>query len=197
MTKKNPLLWDGFANATITMGAAGLARHFVENVIDFHNLVESQILGDDGRQCKIYFLACTVIYESEDPFSIVPLIVQTNGTITDTVDLTAEEIRVNLDSAIDDVFGFKKLPNFRKPLVASRVPSLDSTSASGREFQIRLHAEVPAFALQILNKTTESERLQDIHLVVHGTASANNQVIEQKNFYYLEYDLHSKPLILR
>lgn len=132
---------------------------FTENLVNLHSMIEA-ISGADGVQIQVSAMRIHIrLYiesEVQDAFCIIPVIVQTVGTWTSTADLANNTIRQMLDSCIGDVLGYTPLGSLR---VSKLLPTHDS-HISGMEFTL----SIPQHILQLLNKETESERLQ--HLLV-------------------------------
>jgi hypothetical protein len=121
-------------------------------------------------------------------------VVQTTGTWTDTVDINQYIIDKILDSCIDDVFGYQLLGD---KSVSRRVPTNAATSATGLEFAVQRCVEIPGNLLQILNKESETERLQSLFFGVVGNAITASQVIHLKWFTEIHFVGVAKKIILR
>jgi hypothetical protein len=133
------------------------------------------LTGADGQKAKILAVNVTHRCYSEENFAIMPLIIQTAGTITDSVAIAQPTQDVGLDSAIDDVFGYQPLSKFLR--TSRRVPTRDAQAAAGTEHALQFAYTIPGNILQILNKELETERLQDLYVVLHGFHFANSQTI--------------------
>lgn len=180
MTKQQSRLYAAHLSDTVTMGAAGAGKAFADNLYNLHDQLEA-ILAADGQKAKCSRIVAHFRVTSESVFSVAPIIVQTAGNFTDTVDLASGIVDVNLDSCIDDVFGYLLQGNILP--VARRIPSSDSTAASGQEMGREFAYQVPGHIIQLLNKEVETEKLQNLFLGLYGVAAGNNQLI------YIEIDL--------
>jgi hypothetical protein len=157
------------------MGAAGAGEAFVEKLNNLYDVLEG-ILALDGAKPRVSMIRLTVQAKSESFFALLPVIIQTAGTITDTVDIDVDQIEdKSINPCIDDVFGYKNLSNFFK--TSRRAPSEDSTAATGLEYVCQFSTMIPGNFIQILNKETETERLQDLYQVLYGFCSENNQAV--------------------
>lgn len=196
MARKRPserIFSSNFANDTITMGAAGGALAFLDLLVELHSQLES-IAGEDGARAYAHGIRLLILMESENFFTAVPLAIQTIGTITDTVDLNNSVLDQDLNSAINDVFGYQTLGPMR---ASRRVPTLDATSASGKEHMVLLTVDIPGNLLLLLNKEVETERLQNLSICIWGIATENNQVITVKGFDWIRYTERRKAIVLR
>jgi hypothetical protein len=183
------------SQATITGGAGAAFSHFVEGLFNLHTTIEG-IASADGQKTKVKSIRLTVRAWSRNTFHTMPVIVQTAGTITDTVDLETYFIQdVNLDQVIDDVFGYQNLfPNIK---TSRRVPTTNPTADTGYITASEYSVEIPGNILQILNKETETERLQNLHLVLYGGMHADNQVIILNKRIDIKFINTRKTIILR
>jgi len=178
---------------TITAGAAGSLKGQVTAVKNLSTLVEG-ILALEGAKPKVQSIQVQLRAYSEENFTLSPFIVQTAGTITDTVDIDAYIQDLTLDPAIDDVFGFQSLGITRN---AKRVPSMDASGASGKELAIETTILIPGNVLEIINKEAETERLQNLYLVLITRPKSNNQVIEINTLMVTDFVVVRKGIVLR
>ena len=194
MTKQKQRKYLHHTSTSITGGASGINKHFVEAIQNIHTTVEN-ILSADGQKSKISAFWFTFRLDSEEKFGVLPVIVQTAGTITDTIDLASNIEDVNLDSCIDDVFGYQNLARVTK--VARRIPSQDGSAAGGREHGLEFTVQVPGNFIQILNKEVETERLQNLYMVLYGFLADNDQVLHIKTTTEIDFVGVRKTIILR
>lgn len=74
---------------------------------------------------------------------------------------------------------------------------MDSTSATGREEEIKFTTIIPGDILTKINKIAESERLQQLKMAAIGLSTENNQVIYLDYFLEVDYVKVKKSLLLR
>lgn len=177
----------------VAMGAAGGNKMFVSNVVNLNTLVETTV-GTDGKRALVSKMTWFCRFYSSKNFLFIPLIVQTAGTVSDTVDLDFNTIRQSLDSAISDVYGYQTLGNFRFP---KRVPADDYTSSSPEHFGTELTLELPQNIRQLLNKETETERLQDLYFVIVGLATGNSQQIDLNTAVEIQFVESRRAIVIR
>jgi hypothetical protein len=197
MNRKQPQHHVSFTNTTVTMGAAGAGRAFVENIQHLYNLVEG-ISSADGLKTQVQSVRFTFRMYSESNFSILPIVLQTAGNFTDTVDIditTYISTDRQIDQAVDDVFGFYPLSQFFK--TSRRVPTSDASAATGKEHSLQFSVDIPRHLIVQLNKETETERLQNLFLGFLGLAYSNDQVIIFTTIMETRYVLIRKNIILR
>jgi len=146
---------------------------FVENLANLHDLLET-IRSEDGNQILASKIRISYrLYEPEEAlvaqaqgYMVVPVAVQTAGTITDTVNLAIpSNIGTMLNTATDDVFGYQLL---KKPADVSRTRAGPGNTGDSL-FTVESSVEVPGNLLFILNKETETERLQNIFFCLVGS----------------------------
>jgi hypothetical protein len=178
---------------TITGGGSSLGTTFAENLEALHNLIEG-ILSVDGYKPKVSSIKIHLRMYSEQVFSIQPIVVQTAGTFSDTVDNANSVVETLLNDAIDDVFGYQRIGNVS---TAKRVPTSDASSSSGTELGIQRTVEIPGNILGILNKEVETERLQALYFGFVGIMTANTQNITVESCVEVTYSTISKKIILR
>jgi hypothetical protein len=182
---------ESITQTNVSFGVAGANKEAIESLGDLHTIVENLGSASDGIRKKINKFLIHVRMYSNEQFAVQPLAVQTAGTITDTVDLSGHEADQNLDTAIDDLFGFQKLsPNWKQ---SRKVPHFDATYDFGCEFTI----EIPQHLRNILNKEAETERLQNLYAVLHIIATQNSQVIRLDVLREIEFYGERKNIVLR
>jgi len=168
-------------------------RGFAQNVKDLHGLVES-IRAADGIQIQVSEIRMAVRITglaNKDPFGLVPVAVQTAGTFTSNDSVSYRVIAEMLDQAIDDVFGYQPLsePKFSRLLVKS-----DSTSAyQGLEFTL----VIPSNILQLLNKESETERLQTAYVGFVGVVHDTDDTLTFHVTTSVKYTERRKKLVIR
>lgn len=178
----------------ITAGASGADLVYVDSLMNLHTAMEG-ILAADGQKPKVQSVTLTIRAYSNDLFGMCPIIVQTAGSFMDTVDLAGKIVDVNLDSVIDDVYGYQLL--HQNVGTSRRLPTDDATASPsngfGREFTVTL----PQNAIQLLNKEIETERLQSLYFAVYGFLTENNQVITLSCNFHVKFKAIRKTIILR
>ena len=187
---KNNRTYNDFVVNAITLTTAN--RYFAENLKDLSALLES-IAALEGAKAQVSKLFITFRIVSKSNFAITPLIVQTAGTFADTVDSELKIIDKLLDAAIDDVFGYQRLQPMK---VARKVPVNDNAVDTEANFALQFSLEIPSNVLQILNKESETERLQNIYLGLIGHARTL-EPIDCVTYWNIDYKTVSKKIILR
>ena len=195
MTKQQTRSFISYFLDTVTFGGSGAGHESVSNFQNLHTAIEG-ILAADGQKAKVASVSFHQRMYSESVFHYLPLVVQTVGTITDTVDIAASDILdVNLDACINDVFGFQRLRNVTQ--VARRVPSEDASGAAGLEYGVQTTVMIPGNIIQLLNKESETERLQNLFFVGYIGCTENNQVISIKTWIEISFTGVRKKIVLR
>lgn len=166
---------------------------YVSNVINLHSMSEALTGVGDGvrvdlKKIRISFRSL----ESSTPafyFTILPVLVQTAGTLSDTANLSVGVCDSMIASACDDVFGVESLG----PVRTSKAYA--DTSAVFCDFTV----EVPQKFLQLLNKEHKSERLQDLYFAIVGAAETGAAAgsIKIKSHLEVRYSLHQKKIVIR
>jgi hypothetical protein len=168
----------------------GTDSGYAEQIGDLHTIVES-IRNEDGIQMNVVKVALTIRARGSNVFTIEPVAVQTAGTFSDTINLAVRVLGEKLAAAIDDVFGFDALQP--RALVARRAPSDTDTAPI---YTIETSMELPPLHRQILNKETESERLQNLELGFCGLVQASD-TITYSAVLEIHYTERKKNIVLR
>lgn len=176
--------------------AAGANRGFGNSLINLNTLMESLVA--DGKVSKVFNLRFHIRalgQTAECSFALIPLIVQTNGTFTDTVNLSNREISAVLDQCIDDEFGLQKIGDFR---VSKVIPIADDAAGGGvkRLFGSEFTVQVPRNIVNLLNKETSTERLQSLHFAIVGSTNPT-QSISVETFYEVTFVEKTKGITIR
>jgi hypothetical protein len=172
-------------STTITPGAnEGYAHDLLSESI--HTLIEG-IRSEDGINIKVDQILFHIRIYCTEVFSFSPAIVQTAGTFTNQTNLSERIFSSMLNVAIDDVFGYDLIDNHK---VARKVPV--ATEDFGLEFTM----SVPRKHLNIINKETETERLQDLLLCIAGVGS-NGAGMPYDITTTVRYTEQRKTVILR
>ena len=151
-----------YISDVVAIGVAqSSAVGFVEVIQNLHALIET-ISGSDGVQIKVSDIQITLRLEedSDEPFVYIPVVVQTVGSFASQVDLVQDRVEEMIDVATDDVFGFHPLGTMR----GSRSLPTIGTNAQKHEINVQL----PQHLIALLNKETETERLQNLHFALVG-----------------------------
>lgn len=180
------------ASEGIVVGAAGQNKSFAENLNEIYSTLGS-LSTNDGQKPKVSSIKFHLRIYSRYTFGICPIVVQTAGAFTDTVDIDSYNIDEILDSAVDDVFGYQVVSPCG---LAKRVPTDDST-AVGLNFGIQRTVEIPGNILQIINREVESERLQALIFGFVGFGTMANQTLNFERSIEIDYVGVSKKIILR
>jgi hypothetical protein len=165
---------------------------FVRAIGSVHSIIEG-IRSGDGLHMLCKQILLHVRSNSIEPFWVLPVLVQTAGNFADTNNLASHNIAELLDSAIDDVFGYQRLSPTGK--VGRRAPVDDGSTNPTycAEFTVTL----PGNVLAILNKETETERLQDLILGLVGITNATSQAIAFETFVEVHYIEKQRNIVLR
>lgn len=162
------------------------------NLFNLHEIIEA-LESVDGKLAVPLGARVHLRAYSRDPFWIVPVVVQTAGTWSDTFDINDPRIRKILDDSIDDVFGYKDLPGS----IAKRVPTSDPTVATGSLFGVQRTIEIPQNFINILRKEVETERLQDLLIGIVSYVHDPDKEINWDAFLEIDYYVRSKEIVLR
>jgi hypothetical protein len=168
-------------------------KGFANNIINLHDLIEG-IKSADGIQIRVQSITIDLrLYGNDgDPAWVFqPLIVQTVGTWTDTVNLAQRVIDEILDQAIDDVFGYQPIG---EPRTTRRVfPLGGNTTQQGSEIRI----QVPMNIISLLNKETETERLQNLLFGIVGVMNGTTDVYTLYYTITVRYTEERKSITIR
>lgn len=168
---------------------------FVENIQDL-SVITDGLVGDDGQRALVKKLRAHIrVYTTinQNPYTMVPIIVQTAGTFTDTVDLAEGDISVMLDSAIDDDFGFLLIT---EPKCATS----KNTPEDGGPFGYyiwEMSFDIPKNILALLNKETQTERLQSLILGIAGMQTSTAGVLIMTTHLVVHYKEIRKGITIR
>jgi hypothetical protein len=197
LCKLNSYVHSGNGATTQTTSA----RFFTEQILNLHDLAES-ILNTDGWTPRIKSITINLRAMNLDTglvqFVLKPFVVQTIGSFTDTADQTVNSVSEHLNGAINDVFGYRWLA---KDYYQSRpTPNVQPTDA-GPEYLgewINIKIRIPEYVIKILNKETETERLQNLYVGIHGhTPYLNEHQISWYSITEVVYEAIRKDLVLR
>jgi hypothetical protein len=156
----------------------------VDEIVDLSTIIEG--LTTDGQSVKISRIHVAIRAGCTEVFSLQPVVVQTAGTVTDTVDQTTGNLDALLASAINDVFGSQVIGNW-----------ITSKAKPGSyDEMVEIDFDIPSNVLGILNKETETERLQNLILALVGYGRSV-QVTAIDVAYTIYYVLVRKSIILR
>lgn len=171
--KQQKQTYVAIANVSSTPGAN---LGFVQMLRNINTTLDS-LPTNEGLKPKISKIRTTIrLYQDITGFTnlnfmIQPVIVQTAGTFADTVNLTERTISSMLDAAIDDDFGFYKANDLR-------VSRLGPTNIAGNiACLIETSFDVPPHIIGLLNKESQTERLQSIYTGYTGIAVSNAAVV--------------------
>lgn len=166
-------------------------KAFVYIVEDLTTILEG--LSTDGVKPivkKIRFLMHAYSTTATNHPVICYGIVQTAGTITDTVNLNEENaISTNLASCIDDEFGFQLV---NQPKGSKLAPNDGATHT----MEIIQNLDVPQNVINLLNKEVNTERLQGLNLVAYGVQLQTGTTVLRPTMY-IEWIERSKGITIR
>jgi hypothetical protein len=183
--------WIHLQSITIT---PGVNEGFTYNLQNLHSNIDSLPVGDgEMAQIENYKVSMRVT-SNVLAFAIKPFIIQTAGTFTSQSNLSERRVHTMLDGSIDDEFGYQPTAAARMsvamPIDQGHVaPSL---RISGAEFEFTL----PKRVIQLLNKETQTERMQTLYLGVIGIGP-NGYSIVIRNFIEIRYIIVAKGLVIR
>jgi hypothetical protein len=168
---------------------------FVENFASLHGLVQSINDNDGNRKQVSKFTVIIRAYSVARSvcFGIQPVVVQTAGTFSDTVAQNVNTIDTALAAAIDDVFGYDRVGNYK---VSKAIPTGDGTLAT-LQHNIEMTIPLPAKLLGILNKEVESERLQELYFGVVGFDNTTGIAINFQLQYVIDFVEQRQAIVIR
>jgi hypothetical protein len=165
-------------------------KGFVELIQDLHAMVET-ISGTDGVQIKVDSVTIGVRLDedSDDSFTVLPVVVQTAGNLTSQTDLASSKISELINSSCDDVFGYYALGNVR---ISRSHPTIGTNSQ-----KVETTVQLPQHLVNLLNKETETERLQSLIVALVGKTFQNNVNLEGQCWIVVEYHEFRKNIVIR
>jgi hypothetical protein len=176
---------------TITVGAN---EGFACYLADFHYICENIDVGD-GAVCRpshIEMFLQTSPTVIDEPYFIVPVIVQTNGTWTSNDNIShTSGIENMLAGTIDDVLGYYAYPprNSRRKPVSTIAGATGSNCSEGTLI-------VPQHLIALLRKEIATERLQSLKFGFVGIG-ANTQVLQVRCLLTIKYDEVRRSIAIR
>jgi hypothetical protein len=145
---------------------------FIENLVDLSSHMET-LASEDAQ--KVIIKDITIWLRTHNLtnvcYFIVPMIVQTAGTFTDTVDIADRIISTILAAAVDDECGYQLLgtPRVAKPIFGNGAAAVPS-------WIIDTRIVIPKNIINLLNKQVSTERLQELLVGYYGAAITNNEI---------------------
>ena len=190
------LTYGDFALAGSTKAFGANKGAIVYGSIDFHTLIEG--LGADGRKASASQVRIAIrcwTSEENGVFSILPIIVQTsNGSISDSLNLSQRDVDEMLDQAITDEFGIRPCGKYRtskkKNLMITTSPTTDVLET------VELEVVLNKKELALLKKECYSERLQDLYLAFAVISSFSGNIYFDV-FVQIDYQLVKKQITYR
>jgi hypothetical protein len=172
--------------------AIGANLGFAEYITNLHATIEAIRAAQDGIQIRVSKVLLHLRTTSLEAFAIQMLAIQTGGTFTDNPNETEGDVGSMLEGNIDDVFGYDYLsPSYK---VARKGPSTDGAAAA--TFLIEATFPIPNKLLMLLNKETETERLQDLLVGFIGHGS-NGDTVFYKCFIEFHYVEEQRDIVIR
>lgn len=171
-----------------TVGGAQLG--FVELSVILHSAIEGIRSVEDGIQIQVSNFFLTLRLYADNEFMIFPVVVQSSAGLTDTGNLSNRTVSSLINDSINDVFGYHVLGS--KFIVSKRMRGSTAAIQQGIEVTIPL----PPKILQILNKETESERLQELYFGFVGV-NLSDQTIDYNCYEEIVYTERRKQLTVR
>ncbi len=120
---------------------------------------------------------------------IIPVIVQTAGTFTDTVNLTYRTVEGVIDGCCDDEHG-----QYAFPMVS--IVKEPAVAVAGFAAGARCRVRMPQHLLDILNSETQTEKLQSLIFAVVGSTTIN-KTFNIRTHYELKYTLVKRSILRR
>lgn len=152
---------------------ANADRAFLTHVIDLSTAWEG-LTGDEGVLALVKRLVVDHRLTSGDGWSKAFfaagfwLVIQTAGTLTEGNDINSLEIPDAIDPQCNDVFGYEIISKTIIPVI--RYCEADDAAVA----EARITFQLPQKYLAMLNRESETERLQDLYLALVGfTKQAN------------------------
>ena len=168
------------------------SRHSVLQAMDISSVLET-IGALNGAKAKVSKIRIHLRIYYTGMFGIVPIVVQTAGAISDDDNIAALTIDEILDDQIDDVFGYQIIQPYG---MSKRMPTDDPTANTGNIYGREFTIEIPSNILVILNKETETERLQNLFLVLVGYFHTTGTVLV-RGTGTIEFSIVRKKIVLR
>lgn len=147
---------------------------FCENIQDLHALLDA-LGSSDGqkpRVTKIRVFLRAFTTTDQNPLTAVPIVVQTAGTFTDDVDIAPDDISVMLATVIDDIYGIQIIGQPK----CSTLKNISDDTGVEAHYIWETSFDIPRNLLNILNKETETERLQNLILGLVGIQTSTTGV---------------------
>jgi hypothetical protein len=158
MTKRQQRLKHYLTNVTDTVVFSSDIG-FVDYLLASLQSVVEGIETGDGIHIEVKNIRLMFRLNKSSHITAVPVVCQTAGNCLDQTDLAQRKIQDLLDQSIDDVFGFEMI----SPVRTSR-----SKPDASNYFKIEVTIDLPQRYVQLLNKETETERLQDLYIAIVG-----------------------------
>lgn len=181
---KNIFCYSEIGVVSITPGAN---KGFTENVENLMTVTDS-LSSPDGIQTQLSKLQYHFDLYCDDCFWLKPLVVQSNGTWTDTVNLADTNVHVALGDSINDVFSWEP---------AGPVRQARYFYNGGIKFNLRFTVNISKKFLDIINTHTEQERIVDIFFGLIGEGYDGTKVLSGYVTKVREYTLRPTKIINR
>ena len=158
-------------------------------------------LVTDGSKAVIRKFDITVLldWKQTDGRSSIQLAlyaVQTAGVITNTYNITAQHVAPAVNAVCSDEFGLKKLTEFK----LGRVDGIWYDTNTNNEYlhhSIRHTVTVPQNLIALLNKESQSERLQNLQFVLIGRADPGWNDVRYIATLNVDYTVKQKGITIR
>lgn len=176
----------GSESDTMTYAAGGSRRgsEVLWNLSDTVDLLSSS----DGAKPRIISIKITVHASGTVQFGLLPIVLQTAGAWTDSVDQALQKVEEVLAVDVDDVFGYQ--PTKREWQIARFVPFADP------QFISRFSVDIPQNIIALLNKEAETEKLQSLY-AGHVVTSTANDVYSVTSHIEIRYTETRKSIVMR
>lgn len=169
---------------------------FGDELVDLTDIPEN-FLGSDTihpiiKGMKAFFRISST-NDLAKHFSVWPVIVQTAGTFTDTVNSEEREVASIVNGCVDDEFGLL-------PCGGNRMSKLIAMSDdSGLNFTtvIETQFDIPRNIINLLNKEVNTERLQKLKLALVGVGESATQTLYFSGHIAITYISRMKGITIR
>jgi hypothetical protein len=161
------------------------ARGFAISIANLHSIIEN-ISGGDGNQIVVKSVSLSVRIYDDDSYFIVPVFVQTVGTFSTTADITDSTISLMLDNAVDDVFG-----TWVGPVRTAR------RKGGNDNYLVEFDQKLPQHLVNLLNKETETERLQNLSFGLVGKTYTTTGALSGRVGISVTYTVRRKDVVIR
>jgi hypothetical protein len=181
------------AEETVTLASE---YGYVENLLGLSAIVEG-IIAKDGIQIFIknwrIHIRALITNGTHDSFLGIPVVVQTDGTFSDTVNIATRIVGDMLDGGIDDEFGFQIIGTPK----CSRIKNVSDDGGIETHQVLEFTLSLPQNIIKLLNKESNTERLQSLFFGLVGLCSDDQNVFKLTGFYEIDFIERKKGITIR